>query len=349
MTDHVSLINVLINAGVSRGEVASKTVAEAATALVKDTTLKPEELLALFEIIPRDEIPADVFQTVIIPRFLDAEKQLHRIDASKSLVTSGFRGCAAPYTSKAFVQIASEALTRVAEKEGAVLASSTANEDLFNDVLTWSLRVLAAATAENMAAEAVGRANTIIAMTLNKSSFFFFAPIVDALRAAKKLLPAGTTAVVESLLEDVLVQAAGPAAFDAFTKKNGADLAKIFADAKVTLDQAALQRKARMIALTKILKIAPNTTSRVVKIAEVTAGLALAAGQESDNNTAENTVIDAATADLLSVQIDRAQGTIRVMDTAVLRFDSAAWKSLKKRVDDVVAVTDRLAQKYELA
>src|SRR3989338_3972653 len=101
MTDHVSLINVLINAGVSRGEVDSKVVAAAATAIVGDSNLKPEELLALFEIIPRDEIPADVFQSVVIPKFFAAEKLLGRIDASKSLVTSGFRGCAAPYTSKA--------------------------------------------------------------------------------------------------------------------------------------------------------------------------------------------------------------------------------------------------------
>lgn len=346
-------IDVLLNASISRGEVSSSEVSAAANALINDSNLKPDELLPLFEVIPREAISSEVFQA-LIPKFLDAEEKLGRIDASKSLVVSGFRGCA-PQSGKIFTKIASTCLNRVALKEGV----NTANEELFSGILNWSLRVLASAAAENMTEEAVGRANTVIAMTLKKSSYFFFAPVVDALRAVKKILPANINTVVEGLLEDVLVQANGITALEAFMKKSSAELDKIFAAAQVSFEPAALQRKVRMIALTKILRPAAaaaagsssptatttsTSTSRTVSFSEVASGLGGGVSEE----LAENTVIDAATADLVSVQIDRAEKKIRVMDTAVLRFDKGAWMALKKRVESVVAVTDKLASSYEL-
>jgi hypothetical protein len=338
-------VDTLLEASISNGrEVSKEQVSAAAKALINDSGLKPDELLPLFEIIPREAVSAEVFQS-LIPKFFEAEKQLGRIDASKSLVVSGFRGCN-PASGKSFVQIASTALSRVAIKEGI----STANEDLFADVLSWSLRVLSQAAAENLAEETAGRANTIIVMTLKKSSFFYFAPIVDALRAVKKHLPATTAAVVDGLLEDVLVQANGAQAFDAFLKKSQADLAKIFASVEVELDVAALQRKVRMVALTKILRdLQQKSNGAAVKISDVATGLGVTTGDAVATETAENTVIDAATAGLVAVQIDRASGTIRVMDTAVLRFDAAAWKDLKKKVDGIIQITDGLAKTYGLA
>src|SRR5947207_39004 len=98
-------VDVLMSASVSRSQVEDEKAADAARALVIDFSLKPDELLSFFELIPHHAVPSATFQA-LLPRFFDAEKQLGRNDASRSLVLSGFRGCT-PHSGKGFVQIAS--------------------------------------------------------------------------------------------------------------------------------------------------------------------------------------------------------------------------------------------------
>ena len=331
------LIDTLMQAAISRGEVEPAAVAAAAKRLVCDCNLKPDELLPLFEVLPRAELQGEVFQS-LLAKFFDAEKQLGRTDASRSLIMSDFAGCVVPAKGQAFVQLASTALSRIEFKDG------PAHEDICGAVLKWSLVVLQEAAAAGLKDLVAARATAIIAMTLKRSSFFFFAPVVDALRAVKAHLVPATNAVVEGLLEAVLVQAGGMAAFDEFQKKSGADLKALCDAAGIPVDLVSLQRKARMISTSKILS-APANKGRFA-IGDVAAALGL--NKATDVDLAENIVLDAATADLVSVQIDRAAATVIVMDTAVLRFDPAAWQGLKKRVDDLVAVTDRLATAYAL-
>lgn len=343
------LIDVLMNASVSRGEVSTEDVAAAAKKLFLDpaTTIKPDELIPLFTILPRAHLPAETL-LAILPRFFDAEKQLGRNDASTDLVMSDFAGLA-PFTGKAFVEAANTALTRVPFQDGA------ASEALAAACLKWSLAVLAEANKIENAPVVAARSCAIIAQTIRSSSFFFFAPIVDALRAVnQKLLPECAKVVVDSLIEPVLVQAAGLAAYVDFEKKHGKQLAACFAacgvaEADTAINSAQLSRKSRMIGLTKVLA---GKTGQNCTIADIAKGLGLSGAQAGDKaalDLAENTVIDAATANLVAVQIDKNNGgDVQLLDIAVLRFDAAAWRSLKKRVDDFVAVTDRVAKQYEL-
>lgn len=330
------LIEVLMNASVSRGEVSAVEVGDAAKKLFDPSSgLKPDELLPLFSILPREALPPGVF-IALLPRFFEAEKQLGRNDASMKLVQSDFAGLE-PHTGKAFVDVANIALSRVPFKDGA------ASESIAASCLKWSLAVLAEAGRTDNAAAVASRSCAILAQTIRSSSFFFYAPIVDGLRAVanQSLLPAGVKAVVDGLVEPVLVQAAGLAAYQEFDKKSGKQLKDVFADAGVELDASTLERKARMIGLTKVLA---GKTGQTCTIAEIAKGL----GCDSSLDLAENTVIDAATANLVTVQIDKNAGTMQLLDIAVLRFDPSAWKALKKRVDDFVAITDRVAAQYDL-
>jgi hypothetical protein len=308
--DSVLKVEAVMNAAISGKPL--EVVTAAAKDLITSQVLTAPEFLAVFPIIPR---PA---AAPFLSSFIEAEGQLGRNDLSKDLIASDFQGLG-PFDTPTFLQCCA-----------AVVARTPASAAQFR----WRVHVLKhAAIAAKAGVDVAAVATAAVAYALRTPSFLFFAPLVDALRAADAVAKGANAAKLADALEACFVTATGAAALQSALPAFQA------AAAPQPLDVAALERRARMLKLCVALQGKSTTT-----FAEVAAALELG----SDAKAAQNVVLDAATANLVDVRIESKTATVRVHSVAPLRFDGAAWTGLKKQFDDMIAFTDALAKQYGL-